>query len=316
MFRAIRSSIILSTTAGATVFGLQSRNTALATTCTPAVDFSSVVGRPKRSPLTSVKDKVVLITGASAGIGLACAWRFADEGSRLILVGRRKDRLEAIKSEINQTYPDLKIHVVALSVTDYDAVAKLPQQLPADFKNVEILVNNAGLARGVTSVEHNSIVDAIEVIETNILGTIAFTTAFAPGMKERGRGHIVNMGSVAGHHTYAAGSVYNASKYAVHGFTSAARHDLVATPIRVTHISPGLVGETEFSNVRLRDDSKAAAVYENIRALRPDDVADNVVYAVTRPANVQIADIIMYATNQSGPRDIARVGPSLGATAK
>lgn len=196
MFRAIRSSILLSTTAGATVLGLQSRNTALAT-CTPAVDFSSVVGRPKRSPLTSVKDKVVLITGASAGIGLACAWRFADEGSRLILVGRRKDRLEAIKSEINQSYPDLKIHVVTLSVTDYDAVAKLPQQLPADFKNVEILVNNAGLARGVTSVEHNSIVDAIEVIETNILGTIAFTTAFAPGMKERGRGHIVNMGSVA-----------------------------------------------------------------------------------------------------------------------
>ena len=137
-------------------------------------------------------------------------------------------------------------------------------------------------------------------------------SAFTPGMKERGYGHIINMGSIAGHQAYATGSVYNASKFAVLGFTSAARHDLMATPIRVTHISPGLVGGTEFSNVRLSGDiSKAKAVYDNIAALQPEDVADNVIYAATRPSHVQIAEIIVLCTNQAGPRDLARVGPSM-----
>jgi NADP-dependent 3-hydroxy acid dehydrogenase YdfG len=276
----------------------------------------SSVARPSRSSLTDLKDQVVLITGASAGIGAACAWRFADHGAKLVLVGRRQQRLTELKQALLSEYPALKIHTVAMSVTDMAKVEALPNDLPAEFREVDILVNNAGLARGVTSVENNDMKDAIEVMETNVLGTIAFCRAFVPGMKERGRGHVVNMGSVAGYHAYVSGSVYNASKFAVLGFTNAARHDLAATPIRVTHISPGLVGETEFSNVRLRDDSKAAAVYADIVALRPDDVADNVIYAVTRPKNVQIAEVIMYATNQSGPRDIARVGPSLGAPQK
>ena len=170
-----------------------------------------------------------------------------------------------------------------------------------------MLVNNAGLALGVTPVESNDVKSAQVVLDTNVLGTIAICSAFLPGMKERGSGHLITMGSVAvryywrckfiililistkfhcfslaqGHYAYINGSVYNASKYAVRGFTEAARHDLAGTPIRVTHISPGMVGGTEFSNVRLGDDAKASAVYENIEALHPDDVADNVYYAVS-----------------------------------
>eukprot|EP01031_Cornospumella_fuschlensis_P032464 gene32464-39253_t len=297
--------------AAAASFALGVRNPARCAAATS--DFSTSVYRGHRAPLTDVKGQVVLITGATAGIGAACAMRFAEQGSKLVLVGRRQDRLDTIKKEILALYPKTHIHTVALSVTDYDAVAALPTTLPAEFRDVDILVNNAGLALGVSTVDQNRIEDAKQVMDTNVLGTIALCSAFIPGMKKRNRGHIVNMGSVAGHFAYTTGSVYNASKYAVHGFTLAARHDLAATPLRVTHISPGLVANTEFSNVRLKDDSKAAAVYDSIAALDPEDVADNVIYAVTRPKHVQVADIIVYCTNQSGPRDLARVGASLGA---
>jgi 3-hydroxy acid dehydrogenase/malonic semialdehyde reductase len=265
----------------------------------------------KRTP-TSMKDKVVLITGATAGIGEACARSFAAEKAKLVLVGRREDRLEDVKRMLLSEDPSLKIHTVSLSVTDYDAVAALPDKLPKEFANVSVLLNNAGLALGVTSIEKNSIHDAKQVMDTNVLGVVAFCSAFVPGMLARGEGHIVNMGSVAGHYAYATGTVYNASKYAVRGFTEAARHDLAGSPIRVTHISPGLVGGTEFSNVRLGDDSKAAAVYANLEHMIPEDVADAVMYAVTRPAHCQIADVILYCTNQSGPRDLVRAGPGMG----
>jgi uncharacterized protein with GYD domain len=200
MFATLRrSSVVLTTAAvcssGVALHNLHGSNSFFANCA--AKNFSKTVMRPSRSPLVNLKDKVVLITGSTAGIGLACAWRFADEGSKLILVGRREGRLQEIKEALQQTYPGLKVHTVALSVTDYDAVSKLPNQLPSEFRDVDILVNNAGLARGVTSVETNQMKDAIEVMETNVLGTIAFTTAFTPGMKERGRGHVVNMGSVA-----------------------------------------------------------------------------------------------------------------------
>jgi 3-hydroxy acid dehydrogenase/malonic semialdehyde reductase len=162
-----------------------------------AKDTKVPTSKPRRGELTTMNNKVVLITGATAGIGAACAWRFAEEGSKLVLVGRRADRLQLLKSEIQSAFPQVKVHTVAMSVTDYKAVEALPKNLPADFNEVDVLVNNAGLARGVTSVENNNVADAIEVIETNILGTIAFTTAFTPGMIARGRGHIVNMGSIA-----------------------------------------------------------------------------------------------------------------------
>ena len=264
------------------------------------------------SRLTNIQNKCVLITGATVGIGKACALQFAEHNCRIILVGRREELLKQVQNEINLLHPKCKIHTVSISVNDLDAIEKLPFTLPKEFQDVSILVNNAGLALGVTSVENNNTKDAKTVIDTNVMGVIAMCSAFLPGMKERGEGHIINMGSVAGHYAYSTGSVYNASKYAVRGFTEAARHDLAGTPIKVTHISPGLVSNTEFSNVRLKDDQKAKAVYDNIEALLPDDVADNVIYAVTRPRNVQIADIIVYCTNQSGPRDLHRVGSGLG----
>lgn len=202
---------------------------------------------------------------------------------------------------------------VTMSVTDKKLVSELPSQLPSEFSSVYCLVNNAGLVLGVSSVEANSVDNAQIVLDTNVVGMISMCSAFLPGMKERGCGHVINMGSCAGHYAYATGSIYNASKYAVRGFSEAARHDLAGTPIRITHISPGLVGNTEFSFVRLGDQKKADAVYANIVALSPQDVADNVIYAATRPAHVQIAEIVMYCTNQSGPRDVVRVGESLGS---
>jgi len=220
----------------------------------------------------------VLITGASAGIGRACVWRFAEKGARLVLVARRADKLAELRNDLLAEFPTLHVHIVPLSVTDTDAVAALPAALPAPFRDVYCLVNNAGLALGVSPVDKNVVADAKTMLDANVLGTIAFCSAFIPGMKARGAGHVVNMGSCAGKYAYANGTVYNASKvraqecpftstplllthllhtqYAVHGFTEAARHDLGPTPIRVTHIAPGLVGGTEFSLVRLGDASK------------------------------------------------------------
>lgn len=273
-----------------------------------------------------MKDKVVMVTGASAGIGESCAWAFAGEGAKLILVGRRETRLTTLKQQLLTEYPELRVHVLAMSVTDIDAVAKLPQTLPDEFKPVAVLVNNAGLALGVNTVVTNSVVDAKTLLDTNVLSIVAMCTAFLPGMIDRGEGTVINMGSIAGRYAYGNGSIYNASKYAVTGFTEAARHDLVGTPIRMVHIAPGVVGGTEFSNVRFNDqekslgsdasDAAALKVYENLKALSPDDVADTVLYAATRPQHMQVAELLVYATNQAGPKDLARVGLSLGAKPK
>lgn len=270
--------------------------------------------KPAVKPI-SLKKKVALVTGATAGIGLAITCRLAEQGCHLVIVGRRENRLQEIKNKLNSDYPAVDVYTVALDISNTQLVGQLPSNLPSNFRDVDLLINNAGLALGVTSVEENSIADASTVMNTNIMGTVAFCSAFIPGMVKRGTGHIVNIGSCAGHLAYVKGSIYNASKYAIHGFTSAARFDLMESPVRVTHISPGLVGNTEFSNVRLGSDEAASAVYDNIVPLDPVDVADNVLYALTRPLHVQIADILMYATNQAGPRDVARVGEDLGLAA-
>lgn len=265
-----------------------------------------------------LKGVPVLITGATAGIGRATAWRFAELGCRLALCGRRTELLEQLKGELLTQFPGLPEPVaLTLDVSNMAQVQALPQQL-AHFgmAEIDILVNNAGLALGVASADENDIGNIQTMLQTNVLGVMALVSTLAPGMKQRGVGHIINISSVAGHECYQGGSAYCATKHAVNAFTIAARHDLAGTPIRVTAVSPGLV-ETDFSITRFGgDEGKAKKVYENIVPLVAEDVADQIIYATTRPRHVQIADIISYCTNQGHAKYVVeRKGPDLGAPA-
>lgn len=259
--------------------------------------------------------QAVLITGATAGIGAAIAWRFGELGCRLVLVGRRTERLEELKKGILEKFPKTPAPVlVSLDLQDVEKMKALPEQLAKDgITGVDILVNNAGLAIGVNATHENVPEDLQVMFQTNCLAPMILVSLFAPGMKQRGSGHIVNISSVAGHEAYQGGSAYCATKHAVNAFTIASRHDLAGTPVRVTAISPGMV-ETEFSVVRLGDKSKADKVYENIVPLVAEDVADQVIYATTRPRHVQVADIISYCTNQGHAKYVVeRKGEKLGA---
>lgn len=262
-----------------------------------------------------LKGSAVLLTGATAGIGEATAWRFAELRCHLALCGRRTERLEALKKALCERFPDLPEPIaVTLDVQDTEKIAKLPEQLKdAGMAAVDILINNAGLALGVASAIENELSNIQTMLATNVTAVMHLVATFGPQMRERGKGHIVNISSVAGHEAYQGGSAYCATKHAVNAFTIASRHDLAGTPIRVTAISPGMV-ETDFSKVRFGDESKAAKVYENIIPLVAEDIADQIVYVTTRPRHVQIADIISYATNQGHAKYvIERQGESMGA---
>jgi len=259
-----------------------------------------------------LKDEIVLITGATAGIGEACAWRFAEVGAKLVLVGRRTERLDSLAAALCKEFSELTPPcLITLDITELEQLKSLPDELPDGFKEVSVLINNAGLAIGVNPVWANEMEAVQQMLNTNVAAVIGLSSAFLPGMRARGRGHLINIGSIAGHEAYAGGSVYCATKFAVDAFTTSARHDLVGTPIRVSAISPGMVN-TEFSTVRLGTKEAADAVYQDLEPLYAKDIADNVIYAATRPAHVQIADMIVYPTNQAGPKVAARVGPSLG----
>ncbi|KRW98514.1 hypothetical protein PPERSA_00111 [Pseudocohnilembus persalinus] len=253
----------------------------------------------------------VLVTGATAGIGRAIALRFAELGCQLVLIGRREERLQELSQEIAKLFPETpQPENIKLDLSDVEAIKKLPEQLKN--KNIDILVNNAGLALGVTGIDNNNIEDSIKVVQTNLIAVITLCSLFIPGMKERKRGHVINISSVAGQEAYEGGSVYCASKFAINGFSMAGRFDLAGTPVKVTTISPGLV-ETEFSQVRFKgDQEKAAKVYSDIAAMQAEDIADQTIYAATRPARVQIADIKAYCTNQPHAKyGIVRCGPEM-----
>ena len=243
-------------------------------------------------------DKIVLITGASSGIGEGCARKFASEGARLILNARSVDKLEALAQELKEKY-GTSCYVMPFDVRDRKAASEALASLPAEWQAIDVLINNAGLVIGVDK-EHEGNLDEWDiVIDTNIKSLLSMTRMVVPGMVERGRGHIINIGSIAGDAAYPGGSVYCATKAAVKALSDGLRIDLVDTPLRVTNIKPGMV-ETNFSVVRFRGDKdKADNVYKGIRPLTGEDIAEVAYFAASAPEYMQIAEVLVMPTNQA-----------------
>jgi len=244
--------------------------------------------------MIELKDKIVLVTGASSGIGLACAGAFSEAGCKLILAARRDERLKQIAAELNTP-----THLIQLDVRDRYAVEAAINELPDEWQKIDILLNNAGLSRGLEKVQEGNPEGWDEMIDTNVKGLLYVSRAVLPGMVKRKSGHIINIGSIAGHEVYPEGNVYCASKFAVDAITKGMRIDLNGTGVRVTTIDPGLV-ETEFSEVRFYGDKdRAEKTYQGFKPLSGDDIADAVVWASSRPNHVQIAQIIILPTDQA-----------------
>jgi len=252
--------------------------------------------------------KTAFITGASSGIGKATAQAFAAAGARLLLAARRVERLEAERAGLKQAgAPD--VHTLALDVRDADKVGQAVRDLPEAWKEIDILVNNAGLSRGLDKLHEGKLEDWDEMIDTNVKGLLYVSRAVIPGMVARGRGHVVNLGSTAGHMTYPGGAVYCATKAAEKSITEGMREDLLGTDIRVTTVDPGMV-ETEFSEVRFHGDTgRAANVYQNVTPLRPEDIADAILYAVTRPPHVNVSTMLLTPVAQANSLLIHRKQP-------
>jgi 3-hydroxy acid dehydrogenase / malonic semialdehyde reductase len=246
----------------------------------------------------NLKGKTVFITGASSGIGAACAAAFAQEGVRLLLAARRLDRLTEMTAKLKEQGA-ADVHSFTLDVRDNGAVVAAIATLPGEWKKIDVLVNNAGLSRGLDKVYAGKVEDWDEMIDTNVKGLLYVTRAVTPGMVERGVGHVINLGSTAGEMTYPNGAVYCATKAAERAINDGLRQDVIGTPLRVTSVDPGMV-ETDFSLVRFRgDEDRAAKVYQNITPLSPADVADTIVWAASRPAQVNIARVVMTSIDQA-----------------
>jgi serine 3-dehydrogenase len=241
-----------------------------------------------------LKDRIVFVTGASSGIGQACARAFAGAGARLLMCARRVERLQALAAELG-----VPARVFQLDVRDQAAVAQAVASLPEAWREIDVLVNNAGLSRGLTKLHEYDLADLDEMVDTNVKGLLYVTHAVVPGMVARSRGHVINIGSIAGHWTYPNGAVYCATKAAVKSISEGLKMDLLGTPVRVTSVDPGLV-ETEFSVVRFHGDAeRARKVYEGLKPLTADDVADAVLFCATRPPHVNVNDIVMMAVAQA-----------------
>ena len=247
--------------------------------------------------------KTILITGATSGFGLACGRRFAAEGWQLIITGRRAERLQALADE----FPDTPMHQIVLDIRDRRQIEAMVDDLPDQFKNIDVLLNNAGLALGVAPAQEASLEDWETMVDTNIKGLCILTRTVLPGMIERNSGHIINMGSVAGTYPYPGGNVYGASKAFVKQFSNNLLTDLVHTRIRVTNIEPGL-SQTEFSIVRMHGDKgKADDIYKGTKPITGDDIAEIVHWVASVPAHININAVeVMPVCQSCGPFVIHR----------
>jgi 3-hydroxy acid dehydrogenase / malonic semialdehyde reductase len=242
-------------------------------------------------------NQIILITGASSGIGAACVKYFAQAGAKLILAARRIEKLQQVVETLN--IQPANVHLIQLDVRDRIAVESAISHLPAQWSNIDILINNAGLSRGLDKLHEGDFQDWEEMIDTNIKGLLYVTRYVLPGMVQRNKGHIINIGSIAGHQTYPGGNVYCSTKAAVKSISEGLKLDLIGTQVRVTSVDPGMV-ETEFSNVRFHgDNQRADRVYQGLTPLTPDDIADVIFFCATRPPHVNINEVILMPVDQA-----------------
>ena len=255
--------------------------------------------------MSLLKGKIIFITGSSSGIGKACAEVFAEEKSNLILTARRIERVKALAKKLEEQY-GIKIKCIKLDVRNYEQVEKAINSLESNWKKIDILINNAGLSRGLDKIHEGKKEDWDEMIDTNIKGLAYVTRHVLPLMVKRERGQIINIGSTAGHDVYPAGNVYAATKFAVKALSQSTRYDVLDKGIKVTSVDPGMV-ETEFSLVRFRGDKeRAKKVYTGIKPLSPRDVAETVLFCATRPPNENINQVILTPLAQASSTQIIR----------
>lgn len=248
--------------------------------------------------MISLKNQIILITGASSGIGTACARIFAGAGAKLILAARRLERLQQLADTLSKDF-STEFHLLELDVRDRSAVESAISTLPPAWANIDILINNAGLSRGLNKLHEGSFQDWEDMIDTNVKGLLYLSRYVVPGMVSRDRGHVVNLGSIAGHQTYPGGNVYCATKAAVRAISEGLKQDLLGTRVRVTSVDPGMV-ETEFSEVRFHGDTERAnKVYQGVTPLTADDVADVIFFCVTRSPHVNINEVVLMPVDQA-----------------
>jgi 3-hydroxy acid dehydrogenase/malonic semialdehyde reductase len=255
--------------------------------------------------METLKNNIVFITGATSGIGKACAIEFAKAGANLILCARRIELLKKIADELINEHK-IKIHIGKVDVRNKDEVDRFVDSLPEEFKKIDILVNNAGLSRGLEKFYEDDFNNWEEMIDTNVKGLLYVTRAVVPGMVERMNGHIINIGSVAGHEAYPKGGIYCGTKHAVDAITKSLRMDLIDKNIRISTVDPGLV-ETNFSNIRFHgDEERAKNVYKGLTPLTGKDVAEAILFIANRPVHVNIGEIIILPTRQASATVVYR----------
>lgn len=266
---------------------------------------AAIKSLPKSSRTTANSPQFALITGATSGIGEATALALANSGWNLILTGRRKDRLDTLTKKLTAQYPQQKFLAGIFDIQKRKDIEAFAKKFDQDLARVELLINNAGLAKGTQKIHEGDLDDWDAMIDTNIKGLLHLSRLVLPHMVKKSAGHIVNIGSVAGRWTYPGGAVYCATKFAVRAISEGLRMDLLGKDIRISNVEPGMV-ETEFSKVRFNDEDKAKAVYAGMKPLTAADIAETILWIVERPKHVNIQELVIFPTDQASIRDVHR----------